>query len=74
MRVASFLGSSRKNREVLLLAAWCGDVWKRVRDGQKRCNITWGYVASFLTVMNPFLHIAAPPVQKQNFAILSTTA
>lgn len=41
---ASILGSSRKNRTTRLLPRGGGSV-KKVVGGQKRCNITWHYVA-----------------------------
>lgn len=46
-----FLCSSRKNRLVpffLRLAGQALDVQKTVCDGQKGCDITWGYVARMM--------------------------
>lgn len=43
-----FLCSSRKNRLLPFFLRFAGralDVQKTVCDGQKGCNITWGYVA-----------------------------
>jgi hypothetical protein len=49
MRAFRLIGSSRKNRRIPnpWRMAWrARATQKTVSDGQKTCNITWGYVAS----------------------------